>query len=55
LSSARRRGGAAQMRVLNTNTRYLNDLLERYAERLLATFPRGARRLLLREFGERSE
>src|SRR6185436_11969516 len=32
--------GAAQMRVLNTNTRYLNDLLERYAERLLATLPR---------------
>ncbi len=30
-----------QMRVLNTNTRYLNDLLERYAERLLATMPRG--------------
>jgi 4-aminobutyrate aminotransferase-like enzyme len=28
------------MRVLNTNTRYLNGLLERYAERLLATFPR---------------
>ncbi len=32
--------GAAQMRVLNTNTRYLNDLLEQYAERLLSTFPR---------------
>ena len=30
---------AAQMRVLNTNTRYLNDLLERYAERLLSTLP----------------
>jgi 4-aminobutyrate aminotransferase-like enzyme/Ser/Thr protein kinase RdoA (MazF antagonist) len=29
----------AQMRVLNTNTRYLNDQLERYAERLLATLP----------------
>ncbi len=29
-----------QMRVLNTNTRYLNDLLERYAESLLATMPR---------------
>jgi 4-aminobutyrate aminotransferase-like enzyme/Ser/Thr protein kinase RdoA (MazF antagonist) len=28
-----------QMRVLNTNTRYLNDLLEEYAERLLATLP----------------
>jgi 4-aminobutyrate aminotransferase-like enzyme len=30
---------AGQMRVLNTNTRYLNDLLERYAERLLSTLP----------------
>jgi 4-aminobutyrate aminotransferase-like enzyme len=30
----------AQMRVLNTNTRYLNELLERYAEALLATMPR---------------
>jgi len=29
----------AQMRVLNTNTRYLNDLLATYAERLLATMP----------------
>jgi 4-aminobutyrate aminotransferase-like enzyme/Ser/Thr protein kinase RdoA (MazF antagonist) len=29
-----------QMRVLNTNTRYLTDLLERYAEALLATLPR---------------
>lgn len=27
------------MRVLNTNTRYLNDLLATYAERLLATMP----------------
>ncbi len=31
--------GAKQMRVLNTNTRYLNDLLNEYAERLLATLP----------------
>jgi 4-aminobutyrate aminotransferase-like enzyme/Ser/Thr protein kinase RdoA (MazF antagonist) len=30
---------ASQMRVLNTNTRYLSDLLEEYAERLLATLP----------------
>lgn len=30
---------ASQMRVLNTNTRYLNDLLETYAERLLSTLP----------------
>ncbi|HMA01798.1 MAG TPA: aminotransferase class III-fold pyridoxal phosphate-dependent enzyme, partial [Gemmatimonadaceae bacterium] len=30
---------ATQMRVLNTNTRYLNDLLIEYAERLLATLP----------------
>lgn len=29
----------AQMHVLNTNTRYLNDLLEGYAERLLSTLP----------------
>src|SRR6185503_15119473 len=28
-----------QMRILNTNTRYLSDLLEQYAERLLATLP----------------
>lgn len=31
--------GAAQMRVLSTNTRYLNDLLTDYADRLLATLP----------------
>jgi 4-aminobutyrate aminotransferase-like enzyme len=31
--------GVAQMRVLNTNTRYLHDILNEYAERLLATFP----------------
>lgn len=30
---------AKQMRVLNTNTRYLNDLLVEYASRLLATLP----------------
>ena len=30
-----------QMRVLNTNTRYLNSLLEEYAEALVATMPRG--------------
>ena len=30
---------SAQMRVLNTNTRYLNDLLETYAARLLETLP----------------
>ncbi|HEX4682750.1 MAG TPA: aminotransferase class III-fold pyridoxal phosphate-dependent enzyme [Gemmatimonadaceae bacterium] len=33
--------GATQMRVLNTNTRYLNDLLAEYAERVLATLPPG--------------
>jgi 4-aminobutyrate aminotransferase-like enzyme len=32
--------GASQMRVLNTNTRYLNDLVTEYASRLLATLPR---------------
>jgi 4-aminobutyrate aminotransferase-like enzyme/Ser/Thr protein kinase RdoA (MazF antagonist) len=31
--------GASQMRVLSTNTRYLNDLLTDYADRLLATLP----------------
>ena len=31
---------ARQMRVLNTHTRNLNDLLTHYAERLLATLPR---------------
>ncbi|CAN5668255.1 aminotransferase class III-fold pyridoxal phosphate-dependent enzyme [soil metagenome] len=30
---------AAQMRVLNTNTRYLHESLERYAERLVSTLP----------------
>jgi 4-aminobutyrate aminotransferase-like enzyme/Ser/Thr protein kinase RdoA (MazF antagonist) len=29
----------AQMRLLNTNTRYLSDLLVEYADRLLATLP----------------
>jgi ethanolamine-phosphate phospho-lyase len=28
-----------QMRLLNTNTRYLHDLIIRYAERLTATLP----------------
>lgn len=31
--------GAAQMRILNTNTRYLNKLLTDYASRLTATLP----------------
>jgi 4-aminobutyrate aminotransferase-like enzyme/Ser/Thr protein kinase RdoA (MazF antagonist) len=31
--------GQAQMAVLNTNTRYLHDLVNRYAERLAATLP----------------
>jgi 4-aminobutyrate aminotransferase-like enzyme len=30
---------ARQSRILNTNTRYLNDLLTAYADRLLATLP----------------
>jgi 4-aminobutyrate aminotransferase-like enzyme/Ser/Thr protein kinase RdoA (MazF antagonist) len=30
---------AAQMRLLNTNTRYLNDLLANFAERLTSTLP----------------
>jgi 4-aminobutyrate aminotransferase-like enzyme len=33
------RAGQEQMAVLNTNTRYLNDLLTCYAERLSATLP----------------
>jgi 4-aminobutyrate aminotransferase-like enzyme len=33
------RAGQAQMAVLNTNTRYLSDLLTDYAERLVATLP----------------
>ena len=31
--------GQEQMAVLNTNTRYLNDLINQYAERLTATLP----------------
>jgi 4-aminobutyrate aminotransferase-like enzyme len=31
--------GIEQMRLLNTNTRYLHDLILRYAERLTATLP----------------
>ncbi len=31
--------GATQMRVLNTNTRYLHDLISEYADRLTATLP----------------
>ena len=31
--------GIEQMRLLNTNTRYLHDLIVRYAERLTATLP----------------
>lgn len=31
--------GTSQMRVLNTNTRYLNDLLAEYADKLRATLP----------------
>ncbi|HZS05204.1 MAG TPA: aminotransferase class III-fold pyridoxal phosphate-dependent enzyme [Blastocatellia bacterium] len=31
--------GRRQMTVLNTNTRYLHDLINRYAERLCATLP----------------
>jgi 4-aminobutyrate aminotransferase-like enzyme/Ser/Thr protein kinase RdoA (MazF antagonist) len=33
------RAAEEQMRVLNTNTRYLHDFLNRYAERLTATLP----------------
>lgn len=33
------KAGQDQMAVLNTNTRYLNDLVNHYAERLIATLP----------------
>ncbi|MGE0126473.1 MAG: aminotransferase class III-fold pyridoxal phosphate-dependent enzyme [Blastocatellales bacterium] len=33
------KAGQEQMAVLNTNTRYLHDLINRYAERLRATLP----------------
>ena len=33
--------GAAQMRLLNTNTRYLHETVLAYAERLIATLPDG--------------
>ncbi len=33
------KAGCDQMAVLNTNTRYLSDLMNRYAERLCATLP----------------
>lgn len=33
--------GQQQMALLNTNTRYLHELLPRYAERLTATLPQG--------------
>jgi 4-aminobutyrate aminotransferase-like enzyme/Ser/Thr protein kinase RdoA (MazF antagonist) len=33
------KAGQAQMAVLNTNTRYLHDAINRFAESLLATFP----------------
>ncbi|MGH9970209.1 MAG: aminotransferase class III-fold pyridoxal phosphate-dependent enzyme [Pyrinomonadaceae bacterium] len=33
------RAGQDQMALLNTNTRYLHDLINRYAERLTATLP----------------
>ena len=36
-----------QVGALNTHTRYLNDLVDGYAERLLATFPAQIRRLVL--------
>jgi 4-aminobutyrate aminotransferase-like enzyme len=33
--------GVEQMRILNTNTRYLHDKLAQYAEKLVATLPKG--------------
>jgi len=37
------KAGQDQMAVLNTNTRYLHDLINRYAERLTATLPESLR------------
>jgi ethanolamine-phosphate phospho-lyase len=39
--------GQAQLATLNTNTRYLYDLLPRYAERLLAHFPPSLNKVFL--------
>ena len=36
-----------QAGLLSTHTRYLNDVVDGYAERLLATFPRGINHLVL--------
>jgi 4-aminobutyrate aminotransferase-like enzyme len=36
-----------QVSLLNTHTRYLNDVVDLYAERLLATFPDAIDRLVL--------
>src|SRR5450756_394113 len=36
-----------QMGLLNTHTRYLNDLVDGYAERLLTTFPAPISQLIL--------
>src|SRR4030088_25531 len=36
-----------QVGLLNTHTRYLNDVVDQYAERLLATFPDAIERLVL--------
>ena len=44
-----------QLALLNTNTRYLHDLVNRYAERLTAHHARAITRVLLRQFRQRSK
>jgi hypothetical protein len=44
-----------QMRVLNTNTRYLHDLINRYAERLCATLPEPLSVCYFRQLGQRGQ
>ena len=47
--------GVEQMRLLNTNTRYLHELILRYAERLTATLPDPLRVCyFVRQRGERA-
>jgi 4-aminobutyrate aminotransferase-like enzyme len=45
---------AGQLALLNTNTRYLHDLVITYAERLLATFPQGLSNVLFTCTGSES-
>ena len=49
------RAAADQLRVLNTNTRYLHDALSAYAGRLTGTLPAPLTRVLFREFRQRGQ